>query len=220
MPIPYRLVALSLGALLLGCNATTPVLEEAPQAATPVEPEPLAPQGVPLVTAFDPASISMEQVKMPPGEFIWEPEKASGGALEIRIVMPRQTAYVYRGDSLIGIAGISTGKPGYETPAGSYTILQKKRDHVSNIYPDGEMPFMQRLTWGGVALHGGLNPGYPASHGCIRFPHEFAEILFGATRIGTRVVVLDEDPAGVVAGEPTPVPAAGNAVMQNVLAEQ
>jgi len=236
MPRLYRSSALLLiGMLLMGCNATTDSLREAPMFAraadmlNEAEPAaaadgadataPEAAPAVPRVTAVDPADFPLEQARMLPGQFIWEPEKASGGGLEIRIVMPRQTAYVYRGGTLIGMAGISTGKPGHETPAGSYTILQKRRDHVSNLYPDGDMPFMQRLTWDGIALHGGYNPGFPASHGCVRLPNEFAEILFETTRIGTRVVVLDREPGTMVAGDPAPIPAAGNALTQAVLRE-
>ena len=75
-------------------------------------------------------------------------------------------------------------------------ILQKKKMHHSNLYDDAPMPFMQRLTWGGVAMHSGRNPGYPASHGCIRLPDEFAELLYGVTSHDTTVVVADESMLG------------------------
>lgn len=246
MTSPLRCLAMFSWLLLMGCSATTPVLQQvsplssgevqadtaamvdtdaitdeiSAEAGLSTEPLEPPPPPLPAVTAFDASDISMEQVSMLPGQFIWEPEKASRGRLEIRIVMPRQTAYVYRGGTLIGMAGISTGKPGHETPAGTYDILEKRRDHVSNLYPDGDMPFMQRLTWDGIALHGGRNPGYPASHGCVRFPNEFAEILFETTRIGTRVVVLDKDPTGMVASFTPRENKTGNAVVQEILAEQ
>jgi hypothetical protein len=77
----------------------------------------------------------------------------------------------------------------YETPAGVFTVLQKNKDHVSNLYEDAEMPFMQRITWSGIALHAGPLPGPRASHGCIRLPYGFAERLFDLTSVGTRVVI-------------------------------
>jgi hypothetical protein len=86
-------------------------------------------------------------------------------------------------------APISTGSRTYETPAGIFTILQKNRDHVSNLYEDAEMPFMQRITWSGVALHAGALPGYRASHGCVRLPYGFAKRLYDLTSVGTRIVI-------------------------------
>jgi lipoprotein-anchoring transpeptidase ErfK/SrfK len=94
----------------------------------------------------------------------------------------------------IGHSRISTGKNGYETPTGSFKILQKRKKHKSNLYENGDMPFMQRLTWDGIALHGGRVPDYPASHGCIRFPHNFASKLYGITRIGSQVVIQNYHP--------------------------
>ena len=128
----------------------------------------------------------------PPGGFHWEPQRADAGPVRILIGLEDQEAWVYRAGVPIGRARISTGREGYETPTGRFEILEKNRDHVSNLYEDGEMPFMQRLTWDGIALHGGKLPGYPASHGCIRLPHAFAEALFRITDFDTtEVVVLD-----------------------------
>jgi hypothetical protein len=90
-------------------------------------------------------------------------------------------------------APVSTGRTGYETPAGIYTVLEKRAEHYSNLYDDAAMPFMQRLTWSGIALHAGALPGYPASHGCIRLPMGFAETLFGRTKVGMRVIVVRDD---------------------------
>lgn len=126
-----------------------------------------------------------------PGEFVWTPEFAPRGPLAIVVSLPEQRAYVYRNGVRIGTSTVSTGKPGYETPSGIYTILQKHREHYSNLYDDAPMPFMQRLTWSGVALHAGALPGYPASHGCVRLPVDFAERLFAATVPGTVVVIAD-----------------------------
>src|SRR6516165_5662952 len=89
-------------------------------------------------------------------------------------------------------ASFSTGQTGYETPVGIYSVLQKEAEHYSNLYDDASMPFMQRITWSGIALHAGALPGYPASHGCIRLPHGFSKKLFGMTKPGARVIVSRE----------------------------
>ena len=104
-----------------------------------------------------------------------------------------QRVSVYSARGKMFEAPVSTGMPGYETPAGIFSILQKRRDHYSNLYNDAAMPFMQRLTWSGIALHAGALPGYPASHGCIRMPYDFAGQLFELTKKGMRVLVVRED---------------------------
>jgi hypothetical protein len=106
-----------------------------------------------------------------------------------------QVITVYDAKGQILRAPVSSGQKGRETPVGIFTVLQKDAEHYSNMYDDAYMPHMQRLTWSGIALHGGPLPGHPASHGCIRMPYDFAERLFGATRLGMRVVVA---PSGVV----------------------
>lgn len=100
-----------------------------------------------------------------------------------------QQITVYDDKGWIMRAPVSSGQKDRETPAGIFSILQKKAEHYSNLYDDAFMPHMQRLTWSGIALHGGPLPGYPASHGCIRLPYSFAERLFGATKLGMRVIV-------------------------------
>lgn len=161
-----------------------------------------------------------------PGEFVWSPELAPRGPVAIIVSLPEQRAYVYRNGVRIGISTASTGKPGFDTPGGIYTILEKRREHYSNLYDDAPMPFMQRLTWDGVALHAGGLPGYPASHGCVRLPLAFAERLFKATGIGTIVVIADTgtfppsvlspglfapiDSTSGAARQPAPTPPAGD----------
>jgi hypothetical protein len=86
-------------------------------------------------------------------------------------------------------APVSSGQTSYETPVGIYAVLQKEAEHYSNRYDDAAMPFMQRITWTGIALHAGALPGYPASHGCVRLPYKFAEDLFPLTNLGMRVVI-------------------------------
>ncbi|OWK28828.1 L,D-transpeptidase family protein [Sphingomonas dokdonensis] len=142
--------------------------------------------GVALVTAA--ASLT-------PGEYLWEQDVAAG-PVSVLISIPDQKAYVYRGDSLVAVSTVSTGKEGKDTPTGVFPILQKKQMHHSNLYNDAPMPFMQRLTWDGIAIHAGKNPGFPASHGCIRVPTSFAKKLFAATELGATVEVTDASYSG------------------------
>ena len=101
--------------------------------------------------------------------------------VQILVSLPTQTMTVYKGGVEIATSRVSSGKPGHTTPSGVFSILQKKRMHYSNLYDNAPMPYMQRLTWSGVALHAGRVPNYPASHGCIRMPQAFARQLFGVT---------------------------------------
>ena len=137
-----------------------------------------------------------------PGQFLWHPEIAPAGPIVLVVSLDEQRAYVYRNGLAIGVSTISSGKAGKETPTGVFTILQKHRDHRSNLYNDAPMPFMQRLTWDGIALHGGALPGYPASHGCVRLPHAFAEKLFAETRTGDTVVVANARATGASIAHP------------------
>jgi hypothetical protein len=126
-----------------------------------------------------------------PGQFVWMPAAAPDGPVLVVISLPQQRAYVFRNGVQIGAARVSTGRPGYETPTGVFRVLEKDVDHKSNLYDDAPMPFMLRLTWGGVALHAGYDPGRPQSHGCIRMPLAFARDLFSAVPLGAIVVVTD-----------------------------
>ncbi len=149
------------------------------------------PVGVP---AQERAALAVERaaVAMRPGDQLWADDAALSGPVSIVISVPMQMAFVYRGDALIGATTVSTGKPGKMTPIGEYTILQKRPFHRSNLYNNAPMPFMQRLTWDGVALHAGNLPGFPASHGCIRIPTAFARKLFDATQLGGQVAVVND----------------------------
>lgn len=126
-----------------------------------------------------------------PGQFVWAPEVAPSGPMLLTVNLKTQRAVLYRNGVPIGASTVSTGKPGYETPTGVFTILQKHVEHYSSKYDNAPMPFMQRLTWYGVALHAGNIPGYPASHGCIRLPKAFAQLLYSATKVGMTVIVTD-----------------------------
>src|SRR5438552_10875120 len=99
-------------------------------------------------------------------------------------------------------APVSTGTTGRETPAGGFAVIDKDKDHHSSLYDDAWMPNMQRITWNGIALHGGPLPGYAASHGCVRMPYGFAEKLFEKTRIGMRVIIAPNDAAPVEFSHP------------------
>jgi hypothetical protein len=130
--------------------------------------------------------------KLKPGEYLWVPEVSPRGPIVMVVSLPEQLVYVYRNGVIIGAATASTGKKGHRTPTGVFTILQKREDHYSNLYNAAPMPYMQRLTWDGIAIHAGRLPGYPASHGCVRLPYEFARKLFAETKTGLTVVVSDE----------------------------
>jgi hypothetical protein len=130
--------------------------------------------------------------KLKAGQFVWQPERSPEGAVVIVVSLPEQLVHVYRNGAEIGISTCSTGRKDHRTPTGVFTILQKQRVHHSSIYNNAPMPNMERLTWKGVALHAGHLPGYPASHGCIRLPHKFSELLYGVTHTGTVVIVADE----------------------------
>jgi hypothetical protein len=143
-----------------------------------------------------------------PGEYLWLPELSARGPVLVLVSLPEQRAYVYRNGVRIGVATVSTGKPGFETPTGVFTILQKKREHYSNLYDDAPMPFMQRLTWDGVAMHAGRVPGYPASHGCVRLPYDFSEKLFAVTERGMTVVIVNEPNRAPMLADPALFPAA------------
>lgn len=126
-----------------------------------------------------------------PGDYVWTPELAPRGPVLVVASLPLQQLHVYRNGVRIGASTISSGKRGHETPVGVFTILQKRAEHYSNLYDNAPMPFMQRLTWDGIALHAGRLPGHPASHGCIRLPEAFARALFSTTRPGDVVIVTD-----------------------------
>lgn len=126
------------------------------------------------------------------GEFNWFPERSAGGPILIIVSIPDQLVHVYRNGIRIAASTCSTGKPGHRTPTGVFQILQKDKHHRSSTYSNAPMPNMNRLTWSGIALHAGNLPGYPASHGCVRLPMQFSELLFEITRKGMTVVIADD----------------------------
>src|SRR3954454_12447140 len=167
------------------------------------------PAGV-LFAQGAPTSAQLELARqaegLKPGEWVWRPAIAAEGPVLVYVDLGRQRATVYRNGVRIGVSTISSGKEGHETPTGVFTILEKNKEHHSKTYDDASMPYQQRLTWLGVALHAGNLPGFPASHGCVRLPLEFAKKLFEVTPMGGTVVIAGghEDPvkrpaAGVLA---------------------
>src|SRR5205814_6436001 len=137
-----------------------------------------------------------------PGEYWWNPQLSPSGPVCLLVSIPQQTMHAYRNGILIGRSTISSGK-GSSTPGGVFTILEKKETHRSKKYNNAPMPNMQRLTWTGIAMHSGQLPGYPASHGCIRLPFDFSQLLFSATtKCGTVVVGDGKTPEPHLAANP------------------
>jgi lipoprotein-anchoring transpeptidase ErfK/SrfK len=130
-----------------------------------------------------------KRVGLKPGEYLWATAAPAAGDTRIVVDLLTQMTYVYRGDKLLGASSMSSAKTGHITPYGNWTILEKRPFYRSKKYDNAPMPFMQRIDDYGIAFHGGVNPGYPASHGCIRLPMKFAEKLYGVTRIGTKVII-------------------------------
>jgi hypothetical protein len=124
-----------------------------------------------------------------PGQYVWAPGATPDGPGLLIVNLATQRAILFRDGIPIGGSTISSGRPGYETPTGVFTILEKRKEHYSKTYNNAPMPNMQRLTWKGVALHAGKLPGYADSHGCIRLPLQFSSLLFGATKLGMTVII-------------------------------
>jgi hypothetical protein len=133
--------------------------------------------------------VDTDPKKLKAGQFIWKGHDVASGAVVALVSIPEQRIYLYRNGVLIGISTVSTGKRGYGTPAGIFTVLEKDRHHRSRTYDNAPMPYANRLTWQGVALHAGHVLGRPASHGCIRLPSQFARLLFDVSTLGMTVVI-------------------------------
>jgi lipoprotein-anchoring transpeptidase ErfK/SrfK len=132
---------------------------------------------------------TFERAGLAPGQYLWAASVPKDGDTRIVVDLLTQMIYAYRGDTLVGAATISSAKRGMVTPLGFWSILEKRPFYRSRKYDNAPMPFMQRIDEYGIAFHGGNNPGYPASHGCIRLPMKFAEKLYGLTKIGSKVVI-------------------------------
>ena len=138
------------------------------------------------------ADAAARQARPAPPTEATAPRDAGEPIMAIVSIKTQQVTF-YDADGWILRAPVSTGTTGRETPAGVFAVLEKDKDHRSTLYDDAWMPNMQRITWNGIALHGGPLPGYAASHGCVRMPFGFAEKLFDKTRIGMRVIISPDD---------------------------
>jgi hypothetical protein len=147
---------------------------------------------IPAWGAKQSSPVATAPTDLRPGDWIWNGAASPSGPIAVIVSLTEQRAYVYRDGILIATTTVSTGKPGYETPVGVFTILQMDKYHRSNKYSNAPMPYQQRLTMEGVALHAGGLPGYPESHGCVHLPTEFARLLFEASHMGMTVVVARE----------------------------
>lgn len=159
--------------LALGVLLADPVLAQGAKVSSPVE-------------------LARRAETLKPGQWVWAPKIAPAGPMLVYVDLSRQLATIYRNGVRIGISTVSSGKPGHATPTGVFTILEKNTEHHSNVYNNASMPYQQRLTWSGVALHAGGLPGYPESHGCVHLPYAFARELFAATKRGTTVVITGD----------------------------
>ena len=191
-------MAAALPALLLLGSAAPPPPAATPApapAVQPFDPEPFALDAPPVLAEPVAAALPLPPPPPPPPPppVPPTPEEARVDGVLIVVSLASQRMYVFRDGALWNTSKVSTGKSGHETPVGTFPILQKKVHHRSNLYDDAPMPFMQRLTWSGVALHAGNVPGYPASHGCIRMPKAFAQKLYGITGFSSTVVVVTDE---------------------------
>jgi hypothetical protein len=148
------------------------------------------------------ADAAAKQPRQPPQPKEATAPRPAGEPIMAIVSIKSQQITFYDADGWIVRAPVSTGVKGRETPAGIFAVLEKDIDHHSSMYDDAWMPHMQRITWNGIALHGGPLPGYAASHGCVRMPYGFAEKLFDKTRIGMRVIISPNDAAPVEFSHP------------------
>jgi lipoprotein-anchoring transpeptidase ErfK/SrfK len=182
--------------MLLGSAALPPVHKAPEPGFVPAQVWVAQAADTPVLSAYPPPELlAPEPVEPPPPPppMPPTPKEALEDGVLIVVSLASQRMFVFRDGALWDSSRVSTGRRGNETPVGTFPILQKKVHHRSNLYDDAPMPYMQRLTWGGVALHAGHVPGYPASHGCVRMPKAFAKKLYGITGFSsTAVVVTDE----------------------------
>jgi hypothetical protein len=154
--------------------------------AAAVTTEPVLAQGAPESASLD---MARQALALKPGEYVWAPEISPAGPVTVVVDLSTQRATIYRNGVRIGISTVSTGKPGHETPTGVFSIILKDADHRSSKYHNAKMPFTQKLTQDGVALHAGGLPGYPESHGCVHLPLTLAQKLFTTTAYSSTVVI-------------------------------
>ena len=185
------LVALSGIAVLAACSVTPPP----PPAHVVVRPT-FSPPATNYrwtngfsAKGFEAMYAAFGRTSLRPGEHLWTPNIPVDGDVNITIDTANQIAFVFKGEQLVAVTNISTGKKGHPTPLGFWTINWKRPMYRSKKYDNAPMPFMQNIDDKGIAMHGGVTPGYPASHGCIRLPMAFAKQLYTLTKPGNKVVI-------------------------------
>jgi hypothetical protein len=181
-------VAAAAAALLASCSTAPRRVAVAPPPPVSLELPYQWTQGA-APQAHEDAVALFGPLTLKPGEYKWAAEIPKDGDTKVIIDRLQQLFYVYRGDKLVGVATVSTGKKGRETPLGFWQVRLKKVKGYSRKYDNAPMPYMQMYDAKGIAFHAGPNPGYPASHGCVRLPLKFAERLYGLTQVGTKVVI-------------------------------
>lgn len=177
-------------AVLASCSTT----KEAPAPVAAVAPPKKVELGYRWTNGFadkarEGAVAAFGATNLKPGDFLWAAAIPKEGDTRLVVDLLTQTAFVYRGEQVVGVSTISSGKKGKETPLGFWSVMRKQKDYRSRKYQNAPMPFAQIIDDHGIALHGGQLPGYPASRGCVRLPIKFAEKLFTLTKVGTKVVV-------------------------------
>lgn len=186
------LLVLGLGGVLAACSVAPP---PPPSRVAAVQPRSVVPPTNYRWTngfsakGYEAMYAAFGKVRLNPGEHHWTPSFPVDGNIEITVDIANQIAFVFKGEKLIGVTNISTGKKGHPTPLGFWTINWKRPMYRSRKYDNAPMPFMQNIDDKGIAIHGGVTPGYPASHGCIRLPMAFAKHLYGLTKTGNRVII-------------------------------
>ena len=184
-------IAAGLAALLAGCETAPP--PKVAQVVPPPAPVSMLPyhwtQGN-APKAHEDAVAEFGPLTLKPGQYLWAatvPEAPKDTRIVVDLLS--QLFYVYDGDTLLGVSTVSSGKKGKETPLGFWSVIIKKKLGYSRKYDNAPMPFMQMYDSKGIAFHAGPNPGYPASHGCIRLPLKFASRLYGLTTVGTKLII-------------------------------
>ena len=182
-------IAVAGAALLAGCATQPPpkVVQAPPRPVAKEAPYRWTQGNAP--TAYKEAVALFGPLTMRPGQYRWVADVPKNGETKVVIDLLTQLFYVYRDGRLVGVSTMSSGKKGKETQLGFWAVRLKKVKGYSRKYDNAPMPFMQMYDEKGIAFHAGKNPGYPASHGCVRLPLKFAERLYGMTKIGTEVVV-------------------------------
>lgn len=156
----------------------------------------------PVWGAHESSSIDTPPETLTPCQWIWAGDDKSSGPMMIVASTDEQRMHVYRNGLEIAVSTISSGQPGHETPTGVFSILGKDRNHHSSTYNNAPMPYEERLTWDGIAIHAGGLPGYPESHGCLHLPTESARRLFHSTTTGVTVVIAKAGSASVAVVPP------------------